>query len=142
MAPRVSSCTGPVGPWRLRTRQQTYADVTYDGLVVELDGLVAHPEEARARDRRRDNAVMESGARTVRYGWADVLATPCSVAAQVARLLQPAGWTGHPRRCGRAGCVIVETQSAGINRHEEGDGNALHRRSSDPRWPRVMRWRP
>ena len=27
---------------------------------------------------------------------------------------------------------------AGINRHGEGDGNALHRRISDPRWPRVM----
>ncbi|WNV85078.1 AAA family ATPase [Umezawaea sp. Da 62-37] len=33
-------------------------------------------------------------------------------------------------------------RSAGINRHGEGDGRALHRRSSDPRWPRVMRWRP
>ena len=30
---------------------------------------------------------------------------------------------------------------AGINRHGEGDERALHRRSSDPRWPRVMRWR-
>ncbi|MCK9898063.1 transposase, partial [Frankia sp. AgB32] len=25
--------------------------------------------------------------------------------------------------------------SAGINRHGEGDGRALHRRASDPRWP-------
>ncbi len=31
---------------------------------------------------------------------------------------------------------------AGINRHGEGDESALHRRSSDPRWPRVMRRRP
>ena len=30
--------------------------------------------------------------------------------------------------------------SAGINRHGVGDERALHRRSSDPRWPRVMRW--
>ena len=36
-------------------------------------------------------------------------------------------------------CCVRE--SAGINRHGEGDENALHRRSSDPRWPRVMRWR-
>jgi hypothetical protein len=28
---------------------------------------------------------------------------------------------------------------AGINRHGEGDGRALHRRSSDPRWPRAVR---
>jgi TrwC relaxase len=31
--------------------------------------------------------------------------------------------------------------SAGINRHGEGDERALHRRSSDPRRPRVMRRR-
>src|SRR3954453_3042657 len=30
---------------------------------------------------------------------------------------------------------------AGINRHGEGDERALHRRSSHPRWPRVMRRR-
>jgi hypothetical protein len=30
---------------------------------------------------------------------------------------------------------------AGINRHGEGDERALRRRSSDPRWPRVMRRR-
>src|SRR6266498_5392899 len=33
-------------------------------------------------------------------------------------------------------------ESAGMNRHEERDENARHRRSSDPRWPQVMRWRP
>jgi len=32
-------------------------------------------------------------------------------------------------------------ESAGITRHGVGDENALHRRSSDPRWSRVMRWR-
>jgi hypothetical protein len=37
------------------------------------------------------------------------------------------GWTGG--------------ESAGINRHGEGDENALHRRRSESRWPRVMRWR-
>ncbi|MGH3505134.1 MAG: transposase, partial [Nocardioidaceae bacterium] len=33
-------------------------------------------------------------------------------------------------------------ESAGISRQEERDENARHRRSSDPRWPRVMRRRP
>src|SRR6266540_5667061 len=33
-------------------------------------------------------------------------------------------------------------ESAGINRHEGGDGRALRRRASDPRRPRVMRRRP
>ena len=32
-------------------------------------------------------------------------------------------------------------ESAGISRHGEGDENALRRRSSYPRRPRVMRWR-
>jgi hypothetical protein len=37
--------------------------------------------------------------------------------------------------------ALVLYGSAGINRHGEGDERALHRRSSDPRWPRVMRRR-
>src|ERR1019366_4625479 len=37
---------------------------------------------------------------------------------------------------------VERVESAGINRHGEGDERVLHRRSSDPRWPRVMRWRP
>jgi hypothetical protein len=40
------------------------------------------------------------------------------------------------------GSRMEHVESAGINRHEERDENARHRRSSDPRWPRVMRWRP
>jgi non-ribosomal peptide synthetase component F len=37
---------------------------------------------------------------------------------------------------------LVVSESAGINRHGEGDERALHRRVSAPRWPRVMRRRP
>ena len=33
-------------------------------------------------------------------------------------------------------------ESVGINRHGAGDERALQRRSSESRWPRVMRWRP
>ncbi len=36
----------------------------------------------------------------------------------------------------------LKQRSAGINRREEGDERALHRRASDPRWPRAMRRRP
>jgi hypothetical protein len=39
------------------------------------------------------------------------------------------------------GVVVLVVVCAGINRHGEGDERALHRRSSDPRWPRVMRRR-
>jgi ferritin len=35
-----------------------------------------------------------------------------------------------------------KVRNAGINRYGERDENARHRRSSDPRWPRVMRRRP
>jgi len=48
------------------------------------------------------------------------------------------------RRAPRAGVQAPDSRflSAGINRHGEGDENALRRRGSDPRWPRVMRRRP
>ncbi|GGM62418.1 type IV toxin-antitoxin system AbiEi family antitoxin domain-containing protein [Dactylosporangium sucinum] len=84
-----------------------YADVEYAGfgLVVELDGRLAHPDEERARDRRRDNGATEQGRRTLRYGWAEVVGDPCAVAVQVARVLRAAGWRGEPRSCGRSGCT-------------------------------------
>src|SRR6266540_7363753 len=47
---------------------------------------------------------------------------------------EPGGWSS-----GGAG---LGWESAGINRHEGGDGRALRRRASDPRRPRVMRRRP
>ena len=46
----------------------------------------------------------------------------------ITKLLGPEKWTYY--------------QCAGINRHGEGDENALRRRSSDPRRPRAVRWRP
>ena len=58
----------------------------------------------------------------------------------------PRFWPGGVRHVGDVSpvcCFCAERgESAGINRHEERDENARHRRSSDPRWPRVMRWRP
>src|SRR5512142_1995733 len=48
-----------------------YDDVRYEefGLVVELDGRAAHPEERRWRDLDRDNGCVEAGLRVLRYGW-------------------------------------------------------------------------
>ena len=79
-----------------------YADVCYDefGVIVELDGRVAHPEHARWRDMSRDNAAAANGAAVLRYGWADVVQRPCAVAAEVAGLLNTAGWSGTLQRCG------------------------------------------
>jgi len=89
-------------------------DVEYEefALVVELDGQLAHPAEGLVHDRRRDNAAVERGRRTVRYGWAEVAGDPCAVAAQVARLLAAAGWTGRPHPCRRPDCMITELPSA------------------------------
>ncbi len=86
----------------VRGAQRQYQDANYQRyeLVVELDGLAAHPAESRWRDVRRDNANTAAGQRTLRYGWADVTERPCFVAAQVADALAVRGWTGTLRRCG------------------------------------------
>lgn len=86
------------GPGRAR-----YRDVRYRlwKLIVELDGRAAHPADERERDDLRDNAVLEDeGVKTLRYGWRTVVGDPCRTAAQVARLLEQAGWMGPLRRCG------------------------------------------
>jgi very-short-patch-repair endonuclease len=90
-----------------RAGQHQYQDVTYQayGVVVELDGRVAHPVEYRWRDIRRDNASNADDQRTLRYGWADVTEQPCWVAAQVGGLLSRRGWDGQLRRCG-ATCLV------------------------------------
>lgn len=82
--------------------RRRYRDVRYRrwGLVVELDGREAHPDDARFRDRCRDNRVVESGQVALRYGWREVAAMPCAIAGQVARVLSRLGWTGTPRPCG------------------------------------------
>jgi hypothetical protein len=89
-----------------RSGGRLYEDVRYAefGVVVELDGRAAHPDEARWRDMRRDNASVMDGRRVLRYGWADVTGQPCAVANQVVTVLRAAGWRGVTRRC-RPGCT-------------------------------------
>lgn len=85
-----------------RAGQHQYQDVTYQayGVVVELDGKVAHPAGFRWRDIRRDNASIVDGQQTLRYGWADVTERPCLTAADVGAVLAGCGWSGRLRRCG------------------------------------------
>ncbi|GAA2590926.1 type IV toxin-antitoxin system AbiEi family antitoxin domain-containing protein [Dactylosporangium fulvum] len=80
----------------------TYRDVEYEefGLVVELDGRVAHDDECRIRDRARDNRSATRGWATLRFGWTDVSERPCRTAATVAATLRLGGWRGPVRRCG------------------------------------------
>jgi very-short-patch-repair endonuclease len=87
---------------RQHRRDSWYDDVVYDDYCVhvELDGRRAHPESARFRDHRRDNAAVLGGGRVLRYGYRDVMERPCVVAREVATVLAAAGWPGSLRRCG------------------------------------------
>ncbi|MFZ0529463.1 MAG: type IV toxin-antitoxin system AbiEi family antitoxin domain-containing protein [Propionicimonas sp.] len=86
---------GPLG------RYQT--DVWYrePRLLVELDGRAYHSGQAALNDMDRDNDHQLIGVRTLRFGWRQVTATPCQVAAKVARALRQDGWPGPTRTCPR-----------------------------------------
>jgi very-short-patch-repair endonuclease len=84
------------GPRRIAYRDAYYAKYH---VVVELDGLLAHPIETRWRDIRRDNAAAADGSITLRYGWSDVTRNPCGTAGELARVLTQRGWIGMPILC-------------------------------------------
>jgi very-short-patch-repair endonuclease len=69
------------------------------GVVVELDGRLAHPDENKWQDKARDNAAAAAGRQSLRYGWEQVKWNACATAAEVARVLQLHGWDGRPRPC-------------------------------------------
>jgi predicted transcriptional regulator of viral defense system len=75
------------------------------GVVIELDGRLAHQPEDKWRDTGRDNAAAAGGHQTLRYGWSQVKWQPCDTAAEVARVLRRNGWEGGPRPCS-PGCRI------------------------------------
>ena len=91
-----------------RRGHRIYRDVDYEayGVVVELDGAVAHPAEVIDRDRDRDNAQAMAGGVVLHYAWAPVTREPCRVAGEVARALRTCGWAGKPRKCSRT-CSIA-----------------------------------
>jgi hypothetical protein len=70
------------------------------GVIVELDGRLGHEREGVFRDRARDNATVNSGKVSLRFGWADVDSQACEVAQDVAGLLWSRGWRGQLTRCG------------------------------------------
>jgi hypothetical protein len=78
-----------------------YRDVYYEPyqLAVELDGRLAHPDDERWRDNRRDNQASARGVETRRYTWRDVYAHPCETALLQAQILRVRGWRGTPRPC-------------------------------------------
>jgi hypothetical protein len=97
---RQAPFAGPDG--RRGRRDRVYREY---GVVVELDGRLAHPIESQWKDKARDNAAAADGQQSLRYGWAHVRWAPCATAAEVARVLQSRGWKGRPRPCS-PGCPV------------------------------------
>lgn len=90
---------------RVSAGRVTFDDIAYDewGVVVELDGRLGHEEaDGRFRDMARDNAHVMDGRTPLRFGWRDVLGSPCAVAAVVTAVLRRNGWRGKGvcRTCG------------------------------------------
>jgi hypothetical protein len=78
-----------------------YRDVLYDdyGLVVELDGRIAHPGDTRWADIRRDNEAAADGKVTLRYGWDDLEVRSCETAQQVYRAMCRSGRSVPGKPC-------------------------------------------
>ena len=77
-----------------------YWDLRYEqGVVVELDGLAAHPLHAKSRDDSRGRGIVLAGDVPLVYGWDDVVGDRCGTAAQVATVLTARGWPGRPHPC-------------------------------------------
>jgi hypothetical protein len=80
------------------------------GVIVELDGQLAHSVEDQWRDKARDNAAAADGRQSLRYGWTYVRWHPCATALQVAAVLRIHGWAGWPRPCS-PGCPVERALS-------------------------------
>ncbi|WP_152361501.1 type IV toxin-antitoxin system AbiEi family antitoxin domain-containing protein [Microlunatus speluncae] len=96
----------PIGT-RQATLPGSEIDVWYQayGLLVELDGHRGHDGAGRFRDLRRDNRSTGRGLATLRYGYGDVVGSPCRVAHQLAANLALRGWPGPLTPC--EGCRAI-----------------------------------
>jgi len=94
-------------PFVTSTGRRGRRDRVYEkyGVVVELDGRLAHPAENQWKDKARDNAAAAEGRQSLRYGWAQVRWEACTTAAEVARVLRLHGWDGRPKPCS-PGCPV------------------------------------
>jgi hypothetical protein len=105
--------------------QRGYRDRYYQefGLVIELDGKKAHPDERRSIDRRRDNAAAAAGGSTLRYAWDDVTRHGCATAAQIAQALRTRGWNGRLKPCSRS-CHAFDSPDGGRSLRQATSGKA------------------
>lgn len=101
-------------------RDRYYAEF---GLVVELDGKQAHPDERSGADVRRDNAATAGGGATLRYDWRAVRVDACATAAQVADALRSRGWTGRLKPCS-ASCGALGHPDGSRPRRKAAHGKA------------------
>jgi hypothetical protein len=97
---RQAPFVGPDG--RRGRRDRLYLEY---GVVVELDGRLAHPDEKQWQDKTRDNAAAVDRKQTLRYDWKQVSKNPCAIAVEVAKVLRVHGWNGWPRPCS-PGCSV------------------------------------
>jgi hypothetical protein len=98
-------------PFRKKDGRRGYRDRVFAecGVIVELDGRQAHPDEARGADKARDNAAAaDVDGQTLRYGWKEVRYEACETAALTTRVLWRHGWRGRPRPCLPACPVAVQ----------------------------------
>jgi Transcriptional regulator, AbiEi antitoxin/Protein of unknown function (DUF559) len=91
----------------IRGMSRQYIDVRYSeyGVIVELDGVLAHTAENRQRDARRDNANALDGYQTLRYSWVPVAYHACATALEVFSLLRRNGLRTPIRPCS-ASCPV------------------------------------
>jgi hypothetical protein len=90
-----------------------YLDVLYadHGVIVELDGVLAHAGDGKGRDMRRDNANTLGGYQTLRYSWVPVAYHACATALEVFSLLRRNGLRTPFRPCGKE-CAAMTPEAA------------------------------
>lgn len=86
------------------------------GVLVELDGVSAHPEEDRWADRERDNHAAATRQQTLRFGWKHVRHQTCDTAAMTAVVLENHGWRGSPKPCSPTCSVTKRPRAVGSTR--------------------------
>ena len=88
---------------RVGYRDREYAPF---GLIIELDGKKAHPDEQRGHDSARDRQASVGRKETMRFGWRETRYAGCKSAVQVIEVLWRRGWRGRPKPCSR-GCPVA-----------------------------------
>jgi hypothetical protein len=103
-------------PYTKRDGSKGFRDRHYEayGVIVELDGTSAHPEENRWADRERDNHAAALRKQTLRFGWKHVRHQACDTAVTTATVLRNHGWPAFPTPCSPA-CAVTQRQAVRIS---------------------------